>query len=292
MVAKTVVVAFIVFVLHAAQAADAALPWKEPDKEKADKLRGELKKDFPADTFTFHSVGPWLIATDMEKDEAERTVNSTISKYVAAIQRQLFKVTPRSEPVKVLLFKDTESYYEWNQKLFNEKPTSPFGYYSRTRQAMVMNIGTGGGTLIHEMVHAMAEADFAAIPTWLNEGLGSLFEASSMNSDGKVIGITNWRLKGLLDDLNKGTALHIAAVLKMSTDEFYGEHRSSAYATARYLMQFLQEKGKLESFYTRIRDGKDSDGLVTLRAVFDNKLTVAQIEDECYEWVRKLPKPR
>jgi len=277
--------------LYASHAAESASPWKEPDKTKVEKLQGELHKDFPADTFTFRSVGPWLIATDMEKDDADRTVNSTIGKFAAAIQRQLF-TTVRSEPVKVLLFKDTESYYTWNQKLFKEKPSTPFGYYSRAHQAMVMNIGTGGGTLIHEMVHAMAEADFASIPTWLNEGLGSLFEASSMEPNGKVVGVTNWRLKGLLDDLSKGTALHIADVLKMSSDEFYGEHRSAAYATARYLMQFLQEKGKLETFYTRIRDGKDSDGVAALRKVFDDKLTVEQIETQCYDWVRSLPRPR
>jgi hypothetical protein len=273
-------------------AAEIALPWKDPDKEKADKLREQMRKDLPADTFSFRSVGPWLIATNMDKEDADNTINSTISRFAAAIQRQLFKDHPRTEPVKVLLFKDMESYNFWNQKLFNEKPSSPFGYYSRANRAMVMNIGTGGGTLIHEMVHAMAEADFENIPTWLNEGLGSLFEASSMDMSGKVTGVTNWRLKGLLEDLDKGTALHVADVLKMSTGEFYGDRRASAYATARYLMQYLQENGKLEAFYTRVRDGKDADGVVSLRAVFDDKLSVEEIEKQYYEWVKKLPKNR
>jgi len=62
--------------------------------------------------------------------------------------------------------------------LLGEHPTTPYGYYSRNKKALVMNIGTGGGTLLHEMVHAMAEADFEDIPSWLNEGLGSLYEAS------------------------------------------------------------------------------------------------------------------
>ena len=35
-----------------------------------------------------------------------------------------------------------------------------------------MNISTGGGTLVHEIVHPFIEANFPACPPWLNEGLG------------------------------------------------------------------------------------------------------------------------
>ena len=44
------------------------------------------------------------------------------------------------------------------------------------------------------MVHAMAESDYPDIPAWLNEGLGSLYEACSWNKEGRAIGVTNWRL--------------------------------------------------------------------------------------------------
>src|SRR5260221_14596302 len=42
--------------------------------------------------------------------------------------------------------------------------------------------------------------------SWLNEGLGSLFEASSRGKGNKVIGVTNWRLKGLLEQLKTDSA--------------------------------------------------------------------------------------
>ncbi len=262
------------------------LPWPEPDAAEVEKLKAELKGQLTND-FSILSIGPWVVATDMSEATARRFTHATIAKYGAAIQRQLF-AKPRSAPVKVYLFKDDTSYRVWNKKLFNETPSTPYGYYSRTKCALVMNIGTGGGTLLHEMVHAMAEPDFPKIPAWLNEGLGSLFEASNTDAKGKVIGITNWRLTGLQRDLKSGTATKLSELLAMDDGTFYGERSGNNYAAARYLMQYLQQQGKLEAFYARVRDARDADGAAALRAVFDGKLTLDEIETRCYEWVKTL----
>lgn len=273
-----------------AAAAASALPWPAPDARVVAKLKTELREQL-GEEFQIIPIGPWVVATDLAKEEAPRFTDFTISRYAAAIQRQLFTKTPRSEPVKVMLFKDRLSYEGWNKKLFGEKPTTPYGYYSRARNALVMNIGTGGGTLLHEMVHAMAEADFKNIPAWLNEGLGSLFEASNRGRNNTVVGVTNWRLKGLQEDLKNGSETKLKDLVGMSDDDFYGERSGSNYAAARYLMQYLQEQAKLEAFYTRIRDKKDADAQSSLRAVFANKLTIEQIEKNCYEWVKTLQLP-
>jgi len=154
---------------------------------------------------------------------------------------------------------------------------------------MVMNIGTGGGTLLHEMVHAMAEADWPRIPAWLNEGLGSLFEAADRDGSGRAIGITNWRLPGLQQALLAGKAPRLDELLRMTDAQFYDEARSGVnYAAVRYLMQYLQQQRKLESFYARVRDGNDADAVASLLAVFDNKLTLDQIEQSWREWVKQL----
>jgi hypothetical protein len=264
----------------------SGLPWPEPEAKATEKLTAEIKNDLP--DFYVTRIGPWIVATDMDKSEAPRFTEYTIAKYAADIQRQLFTATPRTEPVKVLLFKDKLSYETWNKTLYGSKPTTPYGYYSRRHKALVMNIATGGGTLLHEMVHAMAEADYGDIPAWLNEGLGSLFEASSRGRGNKVIGITNWRLTGLLESLKAGTATKFSELIGMSDEKFYGERSGQNYASARYLMQYLQQNGKLEAFYNRVRDKKDADPQASLRAVFDNKLSIDQIEATCYEWVKTL----
>ncbi|HEY3319462.1 MAG TPA: DUF1570 domain-containing protein [Planctomycetota bacterium] len=261
-------------------------PWPEPEAAAVETLTAEIREKLPG--FFTKRIGPWIVATDLSEDEAQSFISSTIGKYAADIQRQLFTSSARREPVKVLLFKNKLSYETWTTKLYRSRPDTPYGYYSRTQKALVMNIGTGGGTLLHEMVHAMAEPDFESIPAWLNEGLGSLFEASSRNREGKVIGITNWRLSGLLAALNKETAPKLKDLLIMSDEKFYGEHSGTNYAASRYLMQYLQQQSKLETFYTRIRDKKDRDALATLRFVFDNKLNVDEIETQYYAWVKTL----
>jgi hypothetical protein len=233
-----------------------------------------------------------VVATDLSASQSKSFVEWTIAKAGAQIQTQLFTKTPRTEPVKVYLFKDHNSYTIYNKKLFGEHPSTPYGYYSRQKRALVMNIGTGGGTLLHEMVHAMAEADFSDIPSWLNEGLGSLYECSTTNTTtGRIEGMANWRLTGLLKNLEAGTATKLSALMKMNSGEFYGERSGANYATARYLMQYLQEHGKLETFYTRIRDGKDADPETTLKGCFDNKLTVDEIEAKLFAWVKTLKIP-
>ncbi len=267
--------------------AESKLPWPASDTKIVDEYKTELKTNLDG-TFAISTVGPWVIATDMDANDVKGIVDGCILHCAAGIQRQLFTRTPRSTPAKVYLFKDGDSYMTWNKKLFNEKPISIFGYYRRANNSLVMNIGTGGGTLIHEMVHAMAEADYPDIPAWLNEGLGSLFEASGTSPAGKVIGITNWRLKGLQADLKTNSETQLDKLIGMDDKDFYGERKSSNYAAARYFMQWLQEQGKLEAFYTRIREKKDSEPKLALTAVFDNKLTIAEIHKQCFEWAKTL----
>ncbi|MCW8130565.1 MAG: hypothetical protein KIS92_09470 [Planctomycetota bacterium] len=263
------------------------LPWPKPDAAKTEALAKELRAQLPADKFIFLTVGPWVIGTDLDESEARSFAASTIAVYAARIQKQLFTKAARKEPVKVFLFKDENSYTAWNVKLFKDRPSTPYGYFSREKRAMVMNIGTGGGTLLHEMTHAMAEADFPEIPAWLNEGLGSLFEAS-MDRNGRVAGFTNWRLDGLKRDLADGSEVHYHDLLRMSDQEFYGGRSGSNYASARYLMQYLQDHEKLEEFYARVRDGKDASAEASLITVFGGQKTIAQIETEVYAWVKKL----
>jgi hypothetical protein len=264
------------------------LPWPEPDAKQAEALKAELKKDLDG-TFAISSLGPWIIATDMEPPEARRITQNTMAVCAAGIQRQLFTKKARSEPAKVYLFKDGDSYNSWNRKIFGEKPASYFGYFSRAHNSLVMNIGTGGGTLVHEMVHAMAEADFPSIPAWLNEGLGSLYEACSTQPDGKVIGVVNWRLKGLQEDLKNNSATQLDALIGMSDTDFYSDERKgSNYAAARYFMQWMQDQGKLEAFYMRIRDKKDAGPKESLLKVFGGKMTLAEIQTKVFEWVKTL----
>lgn len=150
----------------------------------------------------------------------------------------------------IFLFDGAESYERHAKQMFGEEPGTPYGYASSQHHALVMNIATGGGTLVHELVHPYLAANFAGPPTWLNEGLASLYEQSS-ERDGRIIGLTNWRLAGLQAALKRGPILPFAKLVTTSDAQFRDADEGLHYAQARYLMQYLQEEGLLHRFIHR-----------------------------------------
>jgi len=119
------------------------------------------------------------------------------------LERDFFAVEP-SRILDIFLFHGADPYEAGVIALTAHPPDTPFGFYSPDDNALFMNISTGGGTLVHEIVHPYVEADFPGAPPWLNEGLGSLFEQSA-DQDGHIVGRTNWRLAGLQRALARGT---------------------------------------------------------------------------------------
>jgi hypothetical protein len=150
-----------------------------------------------------------------------------------------------------------------------------------------MNINTGGGTLVHEMTHAFVRYDFPDIPSWFNEGLGSLYERCSMNNN-EILGHTNWRLPELQDAIKDKSYTSLQTLINTNDDEFYGDNSSLNYAQARYLCQFLQEKKLLKSFYKTFRDNyeKDKTGKTFLEEV--TKMKLADLDYVYVEWVKAL----
>src|SRR6266487_4287211 len=112
-------------------------------------------------------------------DEATRMVwsraTNTVKRAVDELKQEYFKRDP-AEIIDIWLFADRESYTNHAWRLFRDTPTTPFGYYSAQHRALVMNIATGGGTLVHEIVHPFMRANFPECPAWFNEGMGSLYE--------------------------------------------------------------------------------------------------------------------
>jgi hypothetical protein len=166
---------------------------------------------------------------------------------VAQLKQDYFQRDP-NEIITIWLFKDDASYRKYTRSVFNDEPTTPFGYYSAAHRALIMNIATGTGTLVHEIVHPFVRANFPNCPAWLNEGLGSLFEQCG-ERDGHIVGYTNWRLAGLQRAVSDDRVPSFKELTGTTDQEFYGEDRGTNYAQARYLCYYLQEHGKLTKFY-------------------------------------------
>jgi hypothetical protein len=200
-----------------------------------------------------------------EGDAKALARNATTVRWAAdLLERDFFTKRP-AIILDIFLFDTASSYERGVKRLTGDAPGTPYGFYSRSDRGLFMNIATGGGTLVHEIVHPYVEADFPAAPPWLNEGLGSLFEQSA-EREGHIVGLTNWRLAGLQKAIAKNTVPSFKTLAAMSADEFYGEATGTNYAQARYLMYYLQEHDLLRDFYKAFRAAatKDPTGYTTL----------------------------
>ncbi len=236
-------------------------------------LKAEIRKKVtssdrrgPAE-FSFVIQRPFVVIGDESKSTVEERAEGTVKWAVARLKQDFFPNDPK-EILDIFLFKDAASYEKHAQLLFGETPTTPYGYYSSAHQALIMNIETGGGTLVHEIVHPFMEANFPACPPWLNEGMGSLYEQCG-DAEGHIHGFTNWRLPGLQRAIQAKQVPSFKDLTAMDANAFYNEDKGTNYAEARYLCYYLQEKGVLVKFYQEFHGHQKEDpgGYQTLQKI-------------------------
>lgn len=246
-----------------------------------------LRPKIPGKGFTVLVTPPFVVIGDESPVEVRRRAEGTVRWAVERLKATYFTKEPE-EILDIWLFKDKESYEKHCKLIFHTKPDTPYGYFSYADRALVMNISTGGGTLVHEIVHPFVAADFPACPSWFNEGLGSLYEQSG-DEDGQIHGYTNWRLPGLQKAIAKDRVPSFKTLCSTTTDEFYGQDEGTNYAQARYLCYYLQQRGLLQKYYRQFRaDCKtDPTGYKTLKAVLGRE-DMDVFQEQWEKYVSKL----
>lgn len=240
--------------------------------------------------FSMTVIPPFVVLGDESAEVVEARARNTVGWAVAKLKQDFFEADPR-EILDVWLFKNKRSYEGHTKAIWNHKPSTPYGYYSSENKALIMNISTGGGTLVHELVHPFVEADFPSAPAWLNEGLGSLFEQSG-EENGHIVGYPNWRLPGLKEAIRRRAVPSFKALTATTDKEFYDEDPGSNYAQARYLCYYLQQEGKLVRFYKEFRATREKDptGYGTLQKVLGEG-DMDAFKTRWEAWVMKLSFP-
>jgi hypothetical protein len=193
--------------------------------------------------------------------------------------------------VSVYLFPSARPYDAFCKTLWDGGCRSPYGVYLAERRMIVMNVGPGIGTLTHELVHPLMEADFPDAPDWLDEGIASLYEGFHFPGPNQIAGGKNWRHPRLLAAFGKPGERELAslpALFAMDDATFRGRHEDLNYATARYFCLWLERNKWLWSFYQRWRDGFASDptGERAFREV--TGMTPAEANGRWLRWVRAL----
>jgi hypothetical protein len=255
-------------------------------EQKCQRLADRWRERFDDEGMTCIVSSPFVVAGDGGRQRVNRYLDHTIRASAAALHQKFFDRARPDEPVLILLLESAESYERLAKKWLGDEPSTPYGYFRRDN-IMVMNVGTGTGTLVHELVHALIRPDFPDVPEWFNEGLGSLFEQCTL-ADGDIRGLENWRLPALQRAIRDKKLRPLRELIE--DDDFYGDrHVGLNYAQARYLLMYLQEQGKLADYYKKLRTDQadDKTGLATLKAVIGPK-SLGEFEKEWRGWVLTL----
>lgn len=230
---------------------------------------------------------PFVVVGDERPELVQERSRRTVRWAVDRLKSAYFSHDPK-RIIDVFLFAGADSYNRHAKLLFGELPDTPYGYYSPRDNAMVMNIATGGGTLVHEIVHPFVEANFPGCPSWFNEGLGSLYEQSAERG-GEIVGLVNWRLRGLQRAIRKGRVPSFATLTGTTRYAFYEQDPGTNYAQSRYLLFHLQQEGKLRDYYRRFLAARSTDptGYQTLQQVLGTK-DMQAFQQRWEAWVMTL----
>lgn len=217
--------------------------------------------------FTIVPTGPFLVIGDGHPDDVRAYADQVVGWAYRLLAADYFELWP-NKLIELWVFKNERSYRHHTNVVFGEIPASPYGYYEPCDGAVIVNVALGTGTLVHEMVHPLIEANLPDAPTWLNEGLASLFERP-VERDGHLVGRPNWRLPPLQRALAERRAPSLREVMAMSRGTFYDDDRALNYGVARYLLYYLQEKELLRPYFHAFRQARadDPDGHRTLLSV-------------------------
>jgi hypothetical protein len=246
-----------------------------------------LLKDKLTDDFCYVKSGYFLVVSNLSLSETKSISDNSIKKALDCFYNDYFIARPE-ELVSVFLFKDDVTYRHWADKLYGDNDDlSPYGYYKHSQKAMLMNIATGTGTLIHELTHSLVRYDFPDIPSWFNEGLGSLYERCSLQNN-EIRGHVNWRLPALAKAINSSEYKPLKTLMMTDDETFYGEESGLNYAQARYFCMYLQEKGLLKKYYKKFRDNyeKDNTGISFAEEILNK--TIAETDKDFKSWVLTL----
>lgn len=240
--------------------------------------------------FTVLAVPPFVVVGDGPRAWVKQDAEEVVGVAAKLLKAKLFNRDPAA--IIDVLMLQSESSYEHHAGSFLGPPSTPYGFYSACDRAIYVNMTLGNGTLVHEMVHAFMEATFPACPTWLNEGMGSLYEHTDLAS-GELRGRVNWRLHGLKEAIRRKRTIPLADLLSTSRSEFYDRSKAGLhYAMARYLLYCLQERGLLEAFFHRFMADqvKDPTGVETLKSALAEK-DLAAFQPRWEAEVLALPDP-
>jgi hypothetical protein len=214
-----------------------------------------------------------------------------VRRALPALYSGRFSTRP-TRPITIYLFEDAGSYEAFCHARYGHPCTSPLGFYESEAREIVADQHYGVTTVLHELVHAILEADFPEAPRWLSEAISAMYETPVI-SGAEIHGATGWRLPWLRSALQSPARHELAsldALFSMRPDAFQGPDALTAYSVARFACLWLDSpsQDRLWRFYQMWRDhfGEDPTGEKSFAAAVGQ--TPHEANDAWRKWVRSL----
>ena len=236
------------------------------------------------------TIDSWLYKfTSIQDNKLKNDIVWTVKFSINSLTKLFFDKEPKNI-TEIWVLKDRESYKKFNHAELNTTSRDEVaGYYSKDYNILALDINTGVGTIIHEMVHAYMRTNFPKAPSWFDEGLGSLYEGTRIENN-LLWGDINWRLPLLKEMIKSKKVISFKELTSYTPQSFYNDKNISAnYTEARYLLYYLQDKGLLVKYYKEFQKNikNDPTGFNTLKKVLNIK-DMKKFREEWEKYILKL----
>jgi hypothetical protein len=220
-----------------------------PDLGEAARLRAVIVRQ-PIIATIDSGATPVVIRGRIPKRDARKLV--ALARAIHADVTERF-VAPRAVPhlpVDLVLYTDDEEYQAL--ALGYARVPAGQGFYRPDARVAAVNLARGRGNLRHELVHPLIVDDFPGIPTWLNEGIASMY-GGAHRVRGRFQFVANYRLRDLHDAIDDGLLPSRAEVAFAGRPELYGPDGAIYYAVSQHVVLYLETRGRLEAYYRTVR---------------------------------------
>ena len=218
----------------------------------------------------------YLTALNAEDREALQRIVAGLTDYLAW---QLFEQPPRHRVLIVV--PDRESFER-------AVPSANIHGVYRHEPGELLCDGSSRA-LRHEVVHALHHAHMDRLgqehPIWIQEGLACLFESSAPDSSGDAKVYANERHQIAITLLESDRLLPLAGLARQNRPEF-NRYAAAAYAQARSIFEFLDDRDLLAEWYAEytLSYHHDPTGLAALEVTFGAE--IAAVERQWRDWLR------
>lgn len=230
------------------QAYVRSLTWKDP--ERLQKKAKELFGDHAVVRFD----DELLVAVAGNADE------KTVARFLEEarkIRRPLLKslgMKPSYLPLTAYFFKDGSAFQEHVRATSpDRKDVSLGGLYMPSQRTLLVDAGTSPASFVHELAHSWVIDEVGDLPSWLGEGLASLYESAEVGPSG-LHGIPGRTLQTIVQAQKDGKIPRANEFFDPRWKGFWESDRIHlSYAMCRALMLYLDNAGRLPELVKNLK---------------------------------------